>query len=359
MPKVLFVAAHRPDRSPSQRFRYEQYMDFLRQNSFECDYSWLVSSSDDHFLYEHGHYFRKLAFQLRSCNIRFHDLRNASKYDIVFVQREAMMLRSVYFERAFSRRAKLIFDFDDAIWLMDVSEGNKHWKWLKNPSKTSQILKLSHMVFAGNSYLADYALQFNKNVKIVPTTIDTDYHKRINVPSHGDKICIGWAGSITTIKHFRMAENFLEKIKKKYGDRVYFKLIGNETYRNSTLGIQGIKWKLQNEISDLSEFDIGIMPLPDDEWAKGKCGFKALQYMAMEIPAIVSPVGVNREIITDGVNGFLASSDEEWVNKLSLLIESGELRSRLGSNGRKTVLEKYSVDSQKHLYLAYFNELLK
>jgi len=118
-------------------------------------------------------------------------------------------------------------------------------------------------------------------------------------------------------------------------------------------------WNCDSEIEDLSEIDIGIMPLPDDEWAKGKCGFKGLQYMAMEIPTVMSAVGVNREIIEEGVNGFLASTEEEWIDKLSLLIESEELRRNIGMEGRKTVIEKYSVDSQKQRYLEYFNELLK
>jgi glycosyltransferase involved in cell wall biosynthesis len=241
---------------------------------------------------------------------------------------------------------------------MDVSEGNKNWKWLKNPLKTGQIIGLANMVFAGNRYLADYALNFNKNVKIVPTTIDTDYHKKIHSPVTKEKVCIGWSGSTTTIKHFRMAENFLLKIKEKFGDKVYFKLIGSDTYTNPLLNLKGIKWNLSSEIADLSEIDIGIMPLPDDEWANGKCGFKGLQYMAMEIPAVMSPVGVNTEIITDGVNGFLAGDDNEWIEKLSLLIESASLRKKIGAEGRKTVQERYSVESLKYKYLEYFKEVL-
>ena len=358
MPRVLFVAAHRPDRSPSQRFRFEQYLDFLKENGFECDFSWLVSQDDDSFLYKHGNYFRKFSFLRKSYRIRKNDLRNADKYDIIFVQREALMFRSTRFEEGFSKKTKLLFDFDDAIWLMDVSDGNRNWRWLKDPSKTSHIIEMSHMIFAGNRYLAEYAKQFNDNVKIIPTTIDTNYHKKKNGAKNNHRICIGWAGSTTTIKHFRMAENFLIRLKEKYGDRIYFKLIGDVEYENTQLGLKGTAWNISSEIEDLSEFDIGIMPLPDDEWAKGKCGFKGLQYMSMQIPAVMSPVGVNTEIIEDGVNGFLASSDDEWIEKLSLLIDSEELRRKLGADGRKTVLEKYSVESQKENYLDFFNELI-
>ncbi|NTW34456.1 MAG: glycosyltransferase family 4 protein, partial [Bacteroidetes bacterium] len=217
---------------------------------------------------------------------------------------------------------------------------------------------LSKMVFAGNQYLSDYAMQFNKNVKIIPTTIDTEYHKKNVSLFKKDRICIGWTGSITTIKHFRMAESFLEKLKNKYGERIYFKLVGSNSYENPELQLKGTMWCLDTEIKDIEEFDIGIMPLPDDEWAQGKCGFKGLQYMAMEIPTVMSPVGVNNEIIIDGFNGYLAATKDEWITKLSALIESEELRAKLGSNGRKTVIEKYSVESQKYKYLEFFNELL-
>lgn len=357
MSRILFVAAHRPGRSPSQRFRFEQYIDYLRENGIDSDFSFLVSPADDLFIYEKGHLLNKLGFLRRSYHIRNLDLRSLKKYDAVFVQREALMFRSVKFEKAYSLGSKLLFDFDDAIWLMDISEGNRQWKWLKDPSKTEKIIRMSHMVFAGNRFLYNYAMRFNENVKIVPTTIDTDYHKKQALPGKG-KICIGWTGSITTIKHFRMAENFLKKIKEKFGDKIYFKVIGSESYQNKELGIKGVRWQAGTEIKDLSEIDIGIMPLPDDEWAKGKCGFKGLQYMAMEIPTVMSPVGVNTEIVKNGENGFLASDDDEWIEKISELLESKELREKFGMRGRQAVTEKYSVESQKKQYLAYINELI-
>jgi glycosyltransferase involved in cell wall biosynthesis len=135
-------------------------------------------------------------------------------------------------------------------------------------------------------------------------------------------------------------------------------VIGDSAYQNKELDIVGISWKKENEIEELNEIDIGIMPLPDNEWAKGKCGLKGLQYMALQIPAIMSPVGVNSEIIDDGINGFLASTKDEWVSKLSLLIDSKELRVKLGEEGRKTVIDKYSVLNNRDLYVNYFKSLL-
>ncbi len=358
MKKILFIAAHRHDRSPSQRYRFEQYFSYFRANGWQCDLSYLISAEDDKFFYKPGNFFRKIGVLIRSIQTRLRDIKNADHYDIVFIQREAFMLGSVYFEKQLCKsKAKVVFDFDDAIWHMDVSEGNKKFKFLKNPAKTGNIIALCDIIFAGNQYLADYAKQTNPNVVIIPTTIDTENHKRQKPYVAGERICIGWSGSITTIKHFEYAIPFLKRIKEKYGDKVFFKVMGEPNYINEELNIKGILWTSDTEVEVLSSFDIGIMPLPDDEWAKGKCGLKGLSYMALEIPTILSPVGVNTEIIQDGVNGFLATSDDEWVEKLSLLIESEELRRKLGKEARKTIVDRYSVESQKDVYIKYFKQL--
>jgi glycosyltransferase involved in cell wall biosynthesis len=358
MKRILIIASHRTGRAPGQRFRFEQYLDHLSKNGFECELSHIISEQDDKVLYKSGHYFQKAVIAFRSFLKRWKDVRRARQYDIIFIFREAFMIGSTYFERKFKRSgAKIVFDFDDAIWMLDTSNANKRFEWLKDANKTARIIALSDMVFAGNAYLAGYARRFNDNVKIVPTTIDTDEYVRMQVPKD-DSICIGWSGSITTIKHFEYAVPFLRRIKQKYGDKVKIKVIGDGGYVNDELGIKGLAWNRQDEIMELSLFDIGIMPLPDDEWAKGKCGLKGLQYMALEVPTIMSPVGVNSDIIDDGANGFLATAEDEWVEKLTRLIESKELREAMGKAARATVLEKYSVYALRDNYVLYLRELL-
>jgi glycosyltransferase involved in cell wall biosynthesis len=242
--------------------------------------------------------------------------------------------------------------------MLDTSDANKNFEWLKNPQKTACIIAMSDLVIAGNRYLADYACKHNSRVVVIPTTINTREHRKSDIVKKNNSICIGWSGSITTIKHFGQVVPVLKKIKHKYGDRVRFKVIGDESYVNEELGIKGIAWNLQDEVKELSELDIGLMPLPHDEWAKGKCGLKALLYMAMEIPAVISPVGVNGEIIRDGSNGFLAAKEVEWEQKISRLVESKELRESLGRAGRKTVEEKYSVEVNRSKYLECFRTVL-
>lgn len=359
MPKILFVASHRPDRSPAQRFRFEQYLSFLNQSGYDYDFSYLINESDDKLFYSPGNLTTKLFIFFKSAFRRMKDVFRSNEFDIIFVQREAFMTGSTFFEKKFaSSSAKLVFDFDDAIWNHDVSEGNKKFGWLKDPSKTGRIIAMSDLVIAGNEYLKNYASGFNKNVIIIPTTIDTDEYKSVESGRNNNKVVIGWSGSITTIRHFELAVPFLLKLSEKYGDRIEFKVIGDGNYKNRELNITGIPWQKETELQELSSFDIGIMPIPDDDWSKGKCGLKGLQYMALEIATVMSPVGVNSSIINDGVNGFLANDVEEWTAKISQLIDDKNLRLKLGKAARQTVVDCYSVQSQKKIYLNAFNKLL-
>ncbi|HEX8503839.1 MAG TPA: glycosyltransferase family 4 protein [Hymenobacter sp.] len=358
MKRILFVAMHRPDRSPSQRFRFEQYIDYLRQNGFDSDYSYLISAEDDKVLYNAGNYLGKLKIFAKSAAKRLGNVLNVGKYDIVFIQREAFMIGTTVFERLFANsKAKVVFDFDDSIWMQNVSEGNKGLGFLKNADKTKDIITASDLIFAGNDYLANYAKAYNKNVVVVPTTIDTDEYRRATVPPHPGRVCVGWSGSFTTIQHFETSLPALRLLKTKYGEKVYFKVIGDGNYRNQELDIVGLPWKKNTEIHDLSEIDIGLMPLPDDEWANGKCGLKGLQYMALEIATLMSPVGVNSVIIEDGVNGYLASEPQEWADKIGRLIENEALRLQIGRAGRETVLSRYSVLSEREHYIELFRDL--
>ena len=356
--KALFICLHRPDRSPSQRFRFEQYLSFLNENGYDCQHVFLLDLKQDGTFYLPGKLLSKAWILIRSILLL---IKHAffKKYDLVLVQREAFMLGTAFFEKQFARRSKLIFDLDDSIWMQqtgDIKSANKFLYFLKNPNKTKDIIKAADMVFAGNRYIADYCSQFNSNVNIVPTTIDTDeyaYVDKIDSP----QVCIGWSGSVTTIIHFEFVVDALKEIKTKYGDRVTFKVVGSKDFVNEELGIVGQAWRKDTELDDFRAMDIGLMPLPDDEWTKGKCALKGLQYMSFGIPCIMSPVGVNSDIIHDGGNGYLATTQDEWVEKLSQLIESFELRQRIGKAGRETVLNDFSIHANQGLYLKYFNEL--
>lgn len=359
MKELLFIGIHRPDRSPSQRYRFEQFQPYLEAHGYRVTYFYLIRAQDDGPFYSPGYYFSKAWILVRSLFLLLGLLFRAKRYDLIFVQREAFMLGTVWFERQLQRRAPLVYDFDDAIWLQHISKGNKALSFLKNPNKISELIALSDLVLAGNGYLATYAKQFSTQVALVPTVVDTERYAPQSPPRTDGRVCIGWSGSFSTIPYFELALPALRQLKAHYGDRIYFKVIGDASYCCEELDIQGIGWSSESEVAELDEIDIGIMPLPNDEWTKGKCALKGLLYMAMEQVAVLSDVGVNGSVITDGMDGYLATSTEDWVQHLRRLIEDSELRLRIGQQARKTVLEHYSVASERNHLLDLLNSLIE
>ncbi|MBS1656829.1 MAG: glycosyltransferase family 4 protein [Bacteroidetes bacterium] len=351
--RILFIGPHRPNRNGSQRFRMEQYFPYLKEAGFDYDYSWFIDEKDDRVFYSSGKWIGKLGVFLKAIRIRLSDVLRSNRYDVIFIQREAFMTGSVFFEKQFSRsRARVIFDFDDAIWLDDVSEQNRKLRWLKRPSKTADIIRMADEVIAGNHFLAEYARQFSQHVHIIPTIVDTAVFKPAGPARRaGEPICIGWSGSKTTVKHFETVLPALRKLNEIYGHKIRFKLVGDRNFRAEGLHMECSDFSFENELKEFREMDIGLMPLPDDIWSKGKCAFKAIQYMSFETPPVVSPVGMNTEVVQHGVNGYLANSFEDWISSISQLVESDELRTRLGKKARQTILDKYSLQSQLDRFL--------
>ncbi len=347
------MAVHAPDRTPSQRFRIEEFLPYLREQGIETDFSWALSADDAKTFYgqvpasEKAKVVAKAGLR-QARQLAPHLLRK--KYDVIFVQRESFFLGGPWLEWLASRSTPMIYDFDDAIWVHQISESNRRFAFLKNVDKVPRLVALAHTVFAGNPYLQNWARGYNGNVRVVPTTIDTEVYKPGPRRSSGP-VTIGWSGSVTTVEHFQTAIPALTKVKARLGDAVQFKVIGDAKYRYEPLGIVGEGWRADTEVAELQKIDVGLMPLPDTEWARGKCGLKGLQYMALGIPTLMSPVGVNCEIVRDGENGFLPRTEDEWVERLCELVQNATLRQRLGDAGRKTVVDEYSVLRWRDTYV--------
>jgi glycosyltransferase involved in cell wall biosynthesis len=330
-------------------------MDFFERNNCQITYSSLIDESADRWFYQRGFTLRKIGLILKSLIKRLNDIRIASHYDMVFVQREAIMIGSSFFERQLAKRTSLIYDFDDSIWLLDMSEANKRFGWMKRPQKTSEIIAAAKVVFAGNDFLANYARPFNPNVLVVPTVLKTD-HNDFSYASKAPnaKIVIGWIGSTTTIKHIEWGRDFLAELLRRYPDTVELVIVSDKQPALPEVRHTFRQWSPTVERELLTSMDIGIMPLPDDEWTRGKCGFKGLQCMSYGIPVVMSAVGVNNQIINHGINGFLAKNSEEWMEALSLLIQNQQLRITLGSEGKKTVMDSYAAETWQLRILELF-----
>jgi glycosyltransferase involved in cell wall biosynthesis len=342
--RILAIVPSVYDTNPSQRFRIEQWEPLLRERGVEVTFKPFESKALNAILYKQGHMAQKLKLVGEALRRRAGEVRSARGYDAVYVLREAALLGPPVFERWLARTGvPYVFDFDDAVFLQYVSPSNGYLSYLKFSGKTRSICRMAAHVMAGNQYLADYAGAVNDRVTIIPTTIDTEKYK-VEPRAENDVPVVGWSGSFSTAVHLATVKGALRELARR--ERFRLRVIGSPDFKIEGVDVEAMPWRAATELEDLRPFDIGIMPLPDDQWSRGKCGLKALQYMALGVPTVCSPVGVNSEIIRDGENGLLASTDDEWVEKLSGLLRSKEERARLGRAGRETVEARYSAAVQ-------------
>lgn len=352
-PKVLFMAPYPFDKAPSQRFRFEQYLSDLNE-TIDWDFAPFISLKTWNILYLEGHLAEKAFGILSGFLRRFILLFTVYKYNFIFLHREASPIGPPIFEFILAKilRKKIIYDFDDAIWLANTSEQNKIAAFVKFHSKVSSICRWVNTVTVGNSYLGSFAKKENQNVIFLPTTIDLDYHKNQPKKTNSKIPVIGWTGTHSTVQYLKAIIPVLEKLAKEI--QFEFILISNQDADFEIPNKRFIKWQKESEIEDLSRIDIGVMPLIDDKWSNGKCGFKAIQYMSIGLPSVVSPVGVNKDLIENGVSGFLAQTEDEWFSILKLLCENPVLRSEIGEKGKETIVTKYSKQANLETYRSLF-----
>lgn len=339
--------------APSQRFRFEQYFETLSRNGHTCTIKPFLTPQGWKVFYS-GSMLLVIGHLLRGFGRRLFQLFSVPYYDIIFIHREASPLGPPVFEWIIAKmlRKKIIYDFDDAIWLNDPDEEGSLKATLKWKQKVSKICRWSYKVSVGNEYLARYARQYNEKVTVVPTVVNTE--ERHNPTLFGtvenDKPVIGWTGTHSTLHYLQPLVEVIKQLEKEYD--FTFLVISNKNPRFSLKSFRYVPWDLETEISDLMKIDIGLMPLTPDRWSEGKCGFKLIQYMALEKPALASPVGINRAIIDEGINGYLCHTTHEWHDKIVLLLNDAELRHKLGREGRKKVMQHYSVSSSTAVFLS-------
>jgi len=339
--RVLAVVPSLFDTSPGQRFRIEQWEPILAAGGVDLTYAPFETDELKAVLHTGGNVLAKVGAVTKNMRLRGRKLDNVADYDLVYLFREAAILGPPWFERKIAKASvPIVFDLDDAIFVSYKSPSNGYLSYLKFPTKTAEICRLAAHITPGNQYLADYCGEYNKNVTIIPTTIDTDKYTVVERPEP-ETVTIGWSGSFSTVQHLDTIRDVLQELTKTENFRL--RVIGTPNYKIPGVDTEAMQWRSATELDDLREIDIGLMPLPDEDWSRGKCGLKALQYMALGIPTICSPVGVNSTIIKDGENGYLADGTDEWVEKLKLMLHSPELRRKIGMAGRKTVEDEYSA----------------
>jgi glycosyltransferase involved in cell wall biosynthesis len=352
---ILFVVPYPVGKAPSQRFRFEQYLDSLTTAGHTWRIEPFVSQATWAILYQLGHTFAKATGIISGFWRRLILLFKVSQYDFIFIHREATPVGPPVFEWLVAKvlRKKIIYDFDDAIWIPNTSEANKLVAGAKWHQKVGSICRWSYKVSCGNKYLCDYAQQFNSNAIINPTTIDTvNLHNQVRNQSAPGRLVIGWTGTHSTLKYIQQVVPILTKLEQDYDFE--FRVISNQPPQLPLRSLVYQPWRKDTEIVDLLSFHVGLMPLENDAWAQGKCAFKALQYMSLGIPALVSPVGMNTDVVINGKNGFVCATPEQWEEALVTLLQNSSLRAQLGRAARQTVEAAYSVTANRRTFLNLF-----
>lgn len=327
----------------STRQRFDQYDPYLRDAGIEFESAPLLKNDYIESLYR-GHAPRRtLVLQRYFERLRF--LISSSRFDLLWVHCELFPgIPGALEALAAPNKTKIVFDYDDAIF-HNYDQSGTFWHKALYREKLGPLLKKADEVFCGNAYLRDYAARFNDRTRYVPTVLDTGTYrpgKDGNKVETGEPV-IGWLGSPSTwtgyvVPRLPMLLSVVED------QRARLEVVGAAAVRESHPRLVIHEWHEEEEVQRLQAMDIGIMPLEDAPFARGKCGYKLIQYMACGLPVVASPVGVNAQIVDHGINGFLASSDEEWRTALCTLLADPALRARMGRNGRQKVEAEYSLN---------------
>jgi glycosyltransferase involved in cell wall biosynthesis len=333
-----------PEEGAGCRFRVAQYVPYLREAGFDVTISSFYTPEFFKLVYQRGHHVRKAASFVRLAARRAAELFDLGRYDLVLLYREAIPLGPPIIESLVARRGiPVVYDFDDAIFLPNVSDANKAFAFLKAPGRVAGIVRRSTHVIVGNDFLADFARRYNAAVTVIPTAVDTArFVPRAASEDSRRPLVVGWIGSPTTFSYLEGIADVLRRVASEHS--FVLKVSGAGRAGNFPgVHVENVPWSLADEVRLFNTCDIGVYPLTDDDWARGKCGFKAIQCMACGVPVVASAVGVNREIIDDGVNSFLAAISAEWVEKLGRLLSDAPLRARMAAAGRRTIEERYSL----------------
>jgi glycosyltransferase involved in cell wall biosynthesis len=335
------VFAKYGDRAASTRQRFAQYRSHLAAANITLDIYPLFDNTYLEALFTKG--MRSKTHTFLAYLHRLRDLLRIGSYDFIMVQYELFPYLPAPFEALLRLTKKpVVYDIDDAIFHQYDAHKNPRIRSFLG-GKLHPIMKRADLALCGNTYLADYVSRFSKRTEIVPTVVDTDNYRTRPTPETHAPITVGWMGSPSTWDYCLPMTDMLSENTR--AGRLSFLAVGAEHKASDDFPFTFRAWEESREVADIHDMDIGIMPIPDAPWARGKCGYKLIQYMACGLPVIASPVGVNRDIVTHGVNGFLASSEAEWREAITTLATHASLRARMGEEGRKRVVERYSLQA--------------
>ena len=316
----------------ASRYRVLQYLPHLKENGIETEVTPYPRT-----LSENWSFFKSLP-----------------SYDIVFLQRKRLTGLRLWLLR---RRAnRIVYDFDDSVMYRNSAAENPTSKTRRR--RFARMLKASDAVIAGNEFLKKEALKYNHNVEVIPSPIDIERYTPKSYDSKKKGVILGWIGDHGSIHYLEKMRPVFDALSKKY-DHLRLKIVCDTFFDCNQMEVIKKQWSSDDEVQDLQSFDIGLMPLMDDPWSWGKCGLKIVQYQGVGIPVVCTPVGINRDLVADGENGFWAMDQQEWIERLSILIDDGSLRRKMGLKGREKVKRQYSLQECRLRMYRILEELME
>ena len=342
--EVLALIPNQYGHAPGQRSSIELWEGVLAPQGINIHYAPFETERLHEVLYRPGHYAVKIGEMVRAYVERIKLLGDLKRYDAVFVYREAALLGPAFLEKMVARRGlPIIYQLDDPLFVPYTSPSNGYLSYLKFFGKISEICRLAKVVMVNSTQIREYVSQYNQNIWQVPSVVDTRAYvfRPDLLETRPDEVCIGWSGSPTTIGNIRVVAGALRKLGESVRHRVH--LIGGTEFDLPGVNYTAQKWSAETEVADLRKMQVGMVPLPVNEWNKRKFYMKTAQYMALGIPTVATPLGSNPEVVQHGITGFLADSESEWVEYLGRLIQDHELRLRMSHEAARVAKEKYSL----------------
>lgn len=355
MKKIIIVCPYPLDSAPSQRLHYEQYLEFLNANGYSFRVFSFFSTRAYSCLYKRKLLLGKVFFVLEGLLRRLALAFILPSADGVYIHLNVVPIGPCFLEWLYVFLSKsVIYDINDMVHLNRTSNVNKIADRLKTSERYYFLMRKSQHVITCTPYLEKISREYNSSTTTIFTTVNTDRLVPTGKPHRGAELNLGWSGSHSTAPYLYILEEPLKQLSQKHDFTLI--IMGPDKFEMTGVKTKVIPWSLEVEVSVFAMMDIGLYPLPDDEWVKGKGGGKALQYMSCGLPLVATSAGCNGELIEDGVSGLLAKSLDDWHILLETLIIDADLRCRIGRAARSRVESLYSVNANKSTYLSIFEE---
>lgn len=354
--RVLFLTRY-PVEGASSRYRVYQYLPHLEALGVHCQVQSFMTQAMYQLSFSKGRSLRKMWETGKAVLRRLAVLAGYGRYDIIYMQRELLPFGPPIIERFLRwRGATLVFDYDDALFIHKPSRYNPLASLVRSADKVRQLFGIVHCVIAGNDWLRDEARQSGARAETVEVAEDT-VRIQPHAPHTNDRpVTIGWLGSSSTVKYLRLIEPVLVDLAAR-NPLLRFEIMGGGDFRMEGVPWVLAPWSLQGELEALKRFDIGLMPLPSEDWAKGKSGGKARTYMAAGVVPVCSAIGYNLELIDPGRTGVLCSSLDDWRREIEMLAADAGLRQRIAVAARAEVESRFSPVTQARRLVGIFETL--